>query len=220
VDITELRRNTLPGLQAMAAKLNIANASGLRKQDLIFRIEHALLGADHLLRAEGTLEILVEGYGFLRSPDWSYLAGPDDIYVSPSQIKRFDLRTGDTVAGQVRPPKPGERYLALLKVETINGQEPEKAKGRPTFDTMRPQERRPVDARDGPHRADRQRTARADRRAAARREDDPPPEDGGRDRGESSRGGADRAADRRAPRGSDGLQGAGARGRDRQLDVR
>src|SRR5437660_1064061 len=114
----------------MAETLNITNYSGLRKQDLIFRIEQSLLDSDTVLRGEGVLEILPEGYGFLRSPDWNYLYGPDDIYVSPSQIKRFDLRTGDTIMGQVRPPKEGERYLALLKVEVVNGDEPEKAKRR------------------------------------------------------------------------------------------
>src|SRR5437867_544418 len=117
----------------MAETLNITNYSGLRKQDLIFRIEQSLLDSDTVLRGEGVLEILPEGYGFLRSPDWNYLYGPDDIYVSPSQIKRFDLRTGDTIMGQVRPPKEGERYLALLKVETVNGEEPEKAKHRVAF---------------------------------------------------------------------------------------
>src|SRR5438477_365142 len=104
----------------MAETLNITNYSGLRKQDLIFRIEQSLLDSDTVLRGEGVLEILPEGYGFLRSPDWNYLYGPDDIYVSPSQIKRFDLRTGDTIMGQVRPPKEGERYLALLNVEVIS----------------------------------------------------------------------------------------------------
>src|SRR5205807_1184978 len=120
----------------MAETLNITNYSGLRKQDLIFRIEQSLLDSDTVLRGEGVLEILPEGYGFLRSPDWNYLYGPDDIYVSPSQIKRFDLRTGDTIMGQVRPPKEGERYLALLKVETVNGEEPEKAKHRVAFDEL------------------------------------------------------------------------------------
>src|SRR3989449_3116252 len=122
----------------MAETLNITNYSGLRKQDLIFRIEQSLLDSDTVLRGEGVLEILPEGYGFLRSPDWNYLYGPDDIYVSPSQIKRFDLRTGDTIMGQVRPPKEGERYLALLKVEVVNGDEPEKAKHRVAFDNLRP----------------------------------------------------------------------------------
>src|SRR6266516_3880803 len=105
----------------MAESLNIQNYSGLRKQDLIFRIEQSLLDTDTVLRGEGVLEILPEGYGFLRSPDWNYLYGPDDIYVSPSQIKRFDLRTGDTIMGQVRPPK-----------------EAEKAKHRVAFDNLRP----------------------------------------------------------------------------------
>src|SRR5256885_1108998 len=136
----------------MAETLNITNYSGLRKQDLIFRIEQSLLDSDTVLRGEGVLEILPEGYGFLRSPDWNYLYGPDDIYVSPSQIKRFDLRTGDTILGQVRPPKEGERYLALLKVETVNGEEPEKAKHRVAFDNLRPRypgERIRLERKDG-----------------------------------------------------------------------
>src|SRR4051794_22458276 len=122
----------------MAEQLNISNYSGLRKQDLIYRIEQNLLDSEVVLRGEGVLEVLPEGYGFLRSQDWNYLYGPDDIYVSPSQIKRFDLRTGDTVSGQVRPPKEWERYLALLKVESVNGTEPEVAKGRTAFDNLRP----------------------------------------------------------------------------------
>jgi transcription termination factor Rho len=138
VDIAELKRKSVAELHAMAEELNISNYSGLRKQDLIFRIEQNLLDSDTVLRGEGVLEILPEGYGFLRSQDWNYLYGPDDIYVSPSQIKRFDLRTGDTILGQVRPPKEGERYLALLKVETVNGDEPEKAKHRIAFDNLRP----------------------------------------------------------------------------------
>jgi transcription termination factor Rho len=138
VDISELKQKSVAELQSMADELNISNFSGLRKQDLIFRIEQNLLDADAVLRGEGVLEILPEGYGFLRSQDWNYLYGPDDIYVSPSQLKRFDLRTGDTVAGQVRPPKEGERYLALLKVETINGTDPDTARQRITFDNLRP----------------------------------------------------------------------------------
>ncbi|HXY69823.1 MAG TPA: transcription termination factor Rho [Gemmatimonadales bacterium] len=138
MDIAELKKKSVAELHAMAEELNITNYSGLRKQDLIFRIEQNLLDSDTVLRGEGVLEILPEGYGFLRSQDWNYLYGPDDIYVSPSQIKRFDLRTGDTVLGQVRPPKEGERYLALLKVETVNGEEPEKAKHRIAFDNLRP----------------------------------------------------------------------------------
>ncbi len=152
MDIAELKKKSIPELHAMADELNITNYSGLRKQDLIFRIEQSLLDSDTVLRGEGVLEILPEGYGFLRSQDWNYLYGPDDIYVSPSQIKRFDLRTGDTILGQVRPPKDGERYLALLKVETVNFEEPEKAKHRIGFDNLRPRypERRiPLERKDG-----------------------------------------------------------------------
>jgi len=138
VDIAELKQRTVAQLQELATELNITNYSGLRKQDLIFRIEQVLLEKETVIRGEGVLEILPEGYGFLRSQDWNYLYGPDDIYVSPSQIKRFDLRTGDTVTGQVRPPKEGERYLALLKVETINYEEPEKTKTRVAFDNLKP----------------------------------------------------------------------------------
>ena len=104
MDIAELKQKSVAELHALAEQLNITNYSGLRKQDLIFRIEQSLLDQDTVIRGEGVLEILPEGYGFLRSQDWNYLYGPDDIYVSPSQIKRFDLRTGDTVMGQVRPP--------------------------------------------------------------------------------------------------------------------
>ncbi|MFI5280227.1 MAG: transcription termination factor Rho [Gemmatimonadales bacterium] len=138
VDIADLKKKSVAELNEMAEKLSIQNYSGMRKQDLIFRIEQSLLDTDTVLRGEGVLEILPEGYGFLRSPDWNYLYGPDDIYVSPSQIKRFDLRTGDSILGQVRPPKEGERYLALLKVEVVNMEEPEKAKHRIAFDNLRP----------------------------------------------------------------------------------
>jgi transcription termination factor Rho len=138
VDIAELKQKSVAELHELAAELNITNYSGLRKQDLIFRIEQSLLDKDTVIRGEGVLEILPEGYGFLRSQDWNYLYGPDDIYVSPSQIKRFDLRTGDTVQGQVRPPKEGERYLALLKVESVNYEEPEKTKTRIAFDNLKP----------------------------------------------------------------------------------
>ena len=152
MDIAELKRMSVPDLQVMADGLNITNTSGMRKQDLIFRIEQNLLDSDTVLTGEGVLEILPEGYSFLRSQDWNYLYGPDDIYVSPSQIKRFDLRTGDTISGQVRPPKEWERYLALLKVETINGDDPEKAKQRGSFDNLRPRypdERIRLEPKDG-----------------------------------------------------------------------
>ena len=138
MDITELKSKSVGDLQDMAEELKLSNFSGLRKQDLIFRIEQNLLDSDVVLRGLGVLEIMPEGYGFLRSQDWNYLYGPDDIYVSPSQIKRFDLRTGDTILGQVRPPKEGERYLALLKVESVNGDDPDNAKHRIAFDNLRP----------------------------------------------------------------------------------
>jgi len=138
VDIIDLKRKTVSELQTVAEDLRIDNVAGLRKQDLIFRIERHLLGTAVELHAEGVLEILDEGYGFLRSQDWSYLAGPDDVYVSPSQIKRFDLRTGDTITGQVRPPKDWERYLALLRVDTVNGDAATAGVPRPVFDSLRP----------------------------------------------------------------------------------
>ncbi len=138
MNIVELKRKSVPELQEMACELNVDNVVGLGKQELIFRIEQSLLESDVVLTGEGVLEVLPEGYGFLRSQDWNYLYGPDDIYVSPSQIKRFDLRTGDTVSGQVRPPKEWERYLALLKVESVNGDDPDLAKQRTAFDNLRP----------------------------------------------------------------------------------
>jgi transcription termination factor Rho len=122
----------------MAEGLNIRGVEVATKPELIFRIEQNLLDSSVALHGEGVLEILPEGYGFLRSQDYSYLAGPDDIYVSPSQIKRFGLLTGDLVRGQVRPPKAWERYLALLKVESVNGQDPEIIKTRVPFDNLRP----------------------------------------------------------------------------------
>jgi transcription termination factor Rho len=138
VDIAELKSKNVGELHDLAEELNISDFAGLRKQDLIFRIEQNLLESEVVLHADGVLEILPEGYGFLRSQDWNYLYGPDDIYVSPSQIKRFNLRTGDAVKGHVRPPKSGERYLALLKVESINDQPPEELQERVDFDDLRP----------------------------------------------------------------------------------
>ena len=152
MDIADLKRKSVAELHERADGLSITNYSGMRKQDLIFRIEQNLLDGAAVLRGEGVLEILPEGYGFLRSQDWNYLYGPDDIYVSPSQIKRFDLRTGDMIAGQVRPPKEWERYLALLKVESINGDEPDVARKRIPFDSLRPRypdERLRLEASDG-----------------------------------------------------------------------
>ncbi len=138
MDIADLKKKSVVELHDVASKLDLQDYNGLRKQDLLFRIEQRLLDDDHTLRTEGVLEVLPEGYGFLRSPDWNYLYGPDDVYVSPSQIKRFDLRTGDAIKGQVRPPKSGERYLALLKVEEVNLVSPEQAKLRDHFDNLRP----------------------------------------------------------------------------------
>jgi transcription termination factor Rho len=138
VNIAELKRKSMPELHDMADTLAVTSHGALGRQDLIFKIEQRLLDHAETLVGEGVLEVLPEGYGFLRSQDWNYLYSPDDIYVSPSQIKRFDLRTGDTVAGQVRPPKEWERYLALLKVERVNGGEPESAKARVGFDNLRP----------------------------------------------------------------------------------
>src|SRR5881398_3035285 len=128
----------MPELHDMADTLAVVQHDALGRHDLLFKIEQKLLDAEHTLMGEGVLEVLPEGYGFLRSQDWNYLYSPDDIYVSPSQIKRFSLLTGDTVSGQVRPPKEWERYLALLKVERVNGGEPEAAKARIAFDNLRP----------------------------------------------------------------------------------
>ncbi|MCX5800083.1 MAG: transcription termination factor Rho [Candidatus Eisenbacteria bacterium] len=136
--IAEMKGKTVPELVQAAQELNIAGASGMRKQELMFKILEAQTQKNGLIFAEGVLEILSEGYGFLRSPDYNYLPGPDDIYVSPSQIKRFDLRTGDTVSGQVRPPKDGERYFALLRVEAVNFESPEVAKEKILFDNLTP----------------------------------------------------------------------------------
>ena len=138
MDLADLKRKPIAELLAVADSLQLAETSGLRKQDLILRIEQHYLERGDVLRAEGVLEILSEGYAFLRTPAWDYLPGPDDIYVSPSQIKRFDLRTGDTITGQVRPPKSWERYLALLKLETLNGDPPNADVPRATFDNLRP----------------------------------------------------------------------------------
>jgi len=128
---------TPAALRALAGE-SVPDAADLIPQELVVRLQQTLAARGETLTAEGVLEILPEGYGFLRSQDFSYLNSPDDVYVSPSQIKRFDLRTGDTVAGRVRPPKEWERYLALLKVATVNGDEPEAAKGRKPFDALHP----------------------------------------------------------------------------------
>ncbi len=138
MDLAELKTKTIPELQSVAQELNLTGLSGLRKQELIFRILGAQTEKNGLIFGQGVLEILPEGYGFLRSPEYNYLPSPDDIYVSPSQIKRFDLRTGDTVSGQVRPPKESERYFALLRVEAINMENPEVARQKTLFDNLTP----------------------------------------------------------------------------------
>ena len=125
MDIADLKIKSVGELHDLAEELEISNFRGISRQDLTFRIEQKLFDSDVVLRGGGVLEILPEGYGFLRSQEFNYLYGPDDIYVSPSQIKRFDLHTGDTITGQVRPPKRGERYLALLKIEALSGLSPE-----------------------------------------------------------------------------------------------
>ncbi len=138
MDIVELKQKTISELAAVAKSLNIESIAGLKKADIIFKILEAQTAKNGLIFAEGVLEVLEDGYGFLRSPSYSYMPGPDDIYVSHSQIKRFDLKTGDTVSGQVRPPKESERYFALLKIEAINYHPPEMAKERIFFDNLTP----------------------------------------------------------------------------------
>ncbi len=138
LETAELAKKTIAQLNAIAAELKLEGVSGLRKQELIAKIVEGQLKANGMIFDEGVLEVLPDGFGFLRSPDYSYLAGPDDIYMSPSQIKRFGLRKGDTVAGFVRPPRDGERYFALLQVKSINGVDADKLKDRPLFDNLTP----------------------------------------------------------------------------------
>ncbi len=138
MDIADLKKLKHAELQKTAKDLKIPSVTGLRKQELIFKILEAQANKDGLLFSEGVLEILPDGYGFLRSPNYHYLPGPDDIYISPSQIKRFGLRTGDTVSGQIRPPKDNERFFALLRVEAVNFENPEEAKEKVLFDNLTP----------------------------------------------------------------------------------
>ncbi len=138
MDIAELKALKISELNKVAQDLNISGSTGLKKQELIFKILEEQTKQEGLIFADGVLEILPDGYGFLRSPDYNYLPGPDDIYVSPSQIKRFGLRTGDTVSGQIRPPKENERFFALLKVEAVNYENPEEAKNKILFDNLTP----------------------------------------------------------------------------------
>src|SRR5579872_4322563 len=136
--IAELKEKNITELTRIARTLDLPGASGLRKQDLIFKILQAQSEKEGHIFAEGVLEILPDGYGFLRSPDYNYLPGPDDIYVSPSQIRKFDLKTGDTISGQVRPPHEGEKYFALVKIEAVNFESPEEARNKILFDNLTP----------------------------------------------------------------------------------
>ncbi|MFA6142823.1 MAG: transcription termination factor Rho [Candidatus Omnitrophota bacterium] len=138
MEITDLKGRSILELTKLAKELNVNGISGLKKQDLIFKILQAKTEKEGLIFGVGVLEILPDGFGFLRSPDYNYLPGPDDIYVSPSQIRRFNLRTGDTVSGQIRPPKEGERYFALLKVEAVNFGNPDETKDKTLFDNLTP----------------------------------------------------------------------------------
>ncbi len=138
MDLAELKDKTILDLYKLAKELQIPRYSGMRKQELIFKLLETQTEKSGLIFAEGVLEVLDDGYGFLRSSSYSYVPGPDDIYVSPSQIKRFDLRTGDTVSGQIRSPKNGERYFALLRVEAINYESPETARDKIPFDNLTP----------------------------------------------------------------------------------
>ena len=138
MDIGDLKDMSISKLTGIAKELDIAGATGMRKQELIFKILQAQTEKSGLIFSEGVLETLPDGFGFLRAPDYNYLPGPDDIYVSPSQIRKFDLRTGDTISGQIRPPKEGERYFALIKVEAINFEPPEMARDRVFFDNLTP----------------------------------------------------------------------------------
>ena len=138
MNIAELKHLNITELTRLARELDIQGASGMRKQDLIFQILRAQAEKEGYIFSEGVLECLPDGFGFLRAPDYNYLPGPDDIYVSPSQIRKFDLRTGDTVSGKVRPPKDGERYFALIQVQAINFEDPEVARNKIFFDTLTP----------------------------------------------------------------------------------
>ena len=138
MDIAELQSKNVGELHDLAEGLNLSQYLALRKQDLVLAIEHALLEQGDSLTSEGVLEILPEGYGFLRSQVWSYVSSPDDVYISPAQIKRLQLRTGDTLVGQVRPPRKGEKYIALEKIDSLNGTDPEHALERGEFDKLKP----------------------------------------------------------------------------------
>src|ERR1700674_2098594 len=138
ISLAELKEKNITDLAKIAKDLAIPGSSGMRKQELIFQILRAQTEKNGLIFSEGVLECLPDGFGFLRAPEYNYLPGPEDIYVSPSQIRKFDLRTGDTVSGQVRPPKYGKRYCALIKVEAVNFEDPEVARNKIFFDNLTP----------------------------------------------------------------------------------
>jgi transcription termination factor Rho len=138
LDIAKLKEMNITTLVQVAKELSVVGASTMRKQELIFKILQAQTEKSGLIFSEGVLECLPDGFGFLRAPDYNYLPGPDDIYVSPSQIRKFDLRTGDTISGQIRPPKEGERYFALIKVEAINFEPPDESRNKIFFDNLTP----------------------------------------------------------------------------------
>lgn len=138
MNLNELKTKKISDLTAMAKELKVEGAAGMRKQDLIFALLQAHTNKNGVIQGSGVLEILPDGFGFLRAPDYNYLSGPDDIYVSPSQIRRFNLRTGDTVSGQIRSPKESERYFALLKVQAVNHENPEDARDKILFDNLTP----------------------------------------------------------------------------------
>jgi transcription termination factor Rho len=138
LNITDLKDMSIQKLTQIAKDMTVAGATGMRKQELIFQILKAQTEQSGLIFSEGVLEVLPDGFGFLRAPDYNYLPGPDDIYVSPSQIRKFDLQTGDTVSGQIRPPKEGERYFALIKVEAVNFEAPDRAREKLFFENLTP----------------------------------------------------------------------------------
>src|SRR4051812_17140689 len=138
LNITDLKDMSIQKLTQIAKDMTVAGATGMRKQELIFQILKAQTEQSGFIFSEGVLEVLPDGFGFLRAPDYNYLPGPDDIYVSPSQIRKFDLQTGDTVSGQIRAPKEGERYFALIKVEAVNFEAPDQAREKLFFENLTP----------------------------------------------------------------------------------
>src|SRR5579862_10012179 len=138
MNLSELKRKKMAELIHMGSELNIEGVSGMRRQDLIFALLQHTAANRGEVYGDGVLETLSDGFGFLRSPDYNYLPGPDDIYVSPSQIRKFDLKTGDTISGQVRPPHEGEKYFALVKIEAVNFESPEEARNKILFDNLTP----------------------------------------------------------------------------------